>query len=208
MVVHRLESFKGTVISHAALVASLTNYARPNDKISELINQGVLIHLRKGLYALNGANGPSRELMANHLHGPSYVSCQWALGHYGMLSESTAAVTSICLGRSRTYENSLGRFTYHPVPQRYYAPGQVSMALSTVHVAMACPEKALCDLMISDRTVRLQSTSAMHDYLFDNLRLLESDLEFLNIERIEHFAATGYKRQMIKQLLRTLRTLS
>jgi len=69
-----LASLTSPVINHASLVSVLGSYARPNDKISELIAKHQLVPLKRGLYLIANSKQASLELIANHLHGPSYVS--------------------------------------------------------------------------------------------------------------------------------------
>lgn len=64
-----LGELEGQVFNHAALVSQLGDYARPNDKISDMLSKAELIPLKRGLYALGASGGKSlsRGLIANHL---------------------------------------------------------------------------------------------------------------------------------------------
>lgn len=195
------------VIPHSTLSALLSDYSRPNAKISRLTHQGELIALKKGLYALSGNQSPPKELIANHLLGPSYVSRQWALSYYGLLTERVIEVTSMCIGRSKDFENALGRFSYHAIPAHYYSLGQTSIVQADSAFVMATPEKALCDLILSVRNLRLQSIEAMLVYLLEDLRLDEEDLAKLDIESIHHFTQANYKAAMLTKLADALEVL-
>jgi hypothetical protein len=48
----RLSSFGAVPFSHGALLPLLSDYASPNDKISEWLASGVLISLKRGLYVV------------------------------------------------------------------------------------------------------------------------------------------------------------
>ena len=223
-----LERYEQQVISHSALLAELAGYARPNDKISELVRSGTLTRLKKGLYTLSDNPQLSRELVANHLHGPSYVSCHWALSYYGLLSEAVAGVSSICIDRAREYSNSLGRFTYHSVPTSYYKFGLTSQSLSgqslTGHrltargftgeggglsaFVIATPTKALCDLLVTTRLIRIQSRRAMLEYLFDDLRLNEADVAALDLQIVKDCLTAQYKTQILTNLSKAIESAS
>lgn len=202
-----LHHFDHQIIPHSALASVFKDYARPNDKISRLTHQGSLISLKKGLYALSGNLAPPKELVANHLYGPSYVSAQWGLSYYGLLTERVIEVTSMCLGRSRHVENALGRFNYHALPAHYYSLGQTSIRQQQNAFLMATPEKALCDLLVSTRNLRLQSISAMTSYLLDDLRLDEDELVALDAQVIRQFAEADYKKSLLTTLAGTLEAL-
>ena len=202
-----LASLEHQVIPHSTLLALVSEYARPNAKIHNLKQQGELVSLKKGLYALPDDKAPSKELIANHLLGPSYVSRQWALSYYGLLTERVIEVTSMCIGRSKHIDNTLGRFSYHAVPAHYYSLGQTSVIQTNNAFMMATPEKALCDLLVSVRNLRLQSTPAMLAYLLDDLRLDEDDLADLNIQAIRSFIQAGYKTALLTKLADALEVL-
>lgn len=207
----KLESLTNPVLNHATLASILSRYARPNDKISELVAKHRLVPLKRGLYLV--ADSPqlspqlSLELIANHLSGPSYVSRHWALSYYGLLSERVSVVTSMCLGRSRQIDNALGRFHYQAVPAAYYSVGIESIQQGEIAFMMATPEKALADLLVSTRHLRIQSSGAMLDYLENDLRLDSDDLVALNAARFHTYAQQGYKSSMLNHLVKAIEVL-
>ncbi|MDR1345441.1 MAG: hypothetical protein LBK03_01890 [Bacteroidales bacterium] len=72
-----LEQYKNIPMQHAVLWEKLRDYRSPNDKIATMEKRGDIIRLKKGLYVVSDkiSRKPlSRELIANHLYGPSYVS--------------------------------------------------------------------------------------------------------------------------------------
>ena len=202
-----LSALTHQVIPHSTLTSLLSNYARPNDKINRMSHQGELVSLKKGLYALTDTRSPSKELIANHLSGPSYVSRQWALAYYGFMTERVTEVTSMCIGRSQQFENALGRFSYHAIPAQYYSLGLRSEQQQDNTFILATPEKALCDLLISTRYLRLQSTSAVLRYLVEDLRLDEDDLLTMDTQTIATFIEAGYKTNLLTQLVAALEVL-
>ena len=213
-----LQRYAQQVISHSALLAELADYARPNDKISELVRAGTLTRLKKGLYTLSNNPQLSKELVANHLHGPSYVSCHWALSYYGLLPEAVAAVSSICIDRAREYTNSLGRFTYHSVPTNYYKSGLTSHDLTCEGLTnegrglsacvIATPTKALCDLLVTTRLIRIQSRRAMLTYLLDDLRLDEADVGALDLKIVDDCVSAQYKAELLTNLSKAIESVS
>ncbi|MEZ5536551.1 MAG: hypothetical protein R3F02_13120 [Thiolinea sp.] len=205
---HNLQQLEGQVFNHAVLAAQLKGYARPNDKISNLLGHGELLPLKRGLYALPAANGQiSRGLIANHLYGPSYVSAHWMLAHYGWVSERVQEVTSMCMERSRYFDTPLGRFSYATIPVQYYATGLTFIQEGEVAFMAATPEKALCDLLVSTRKLRIQSVGGMEDYLLNDLRLDEDDLIQLDLARLHQCAGSGYKMAMLAVLVRFIQGL-
>lgn len=205
---NQLQSLDNPVINHATLVSVLASYARPNDKISELIAKHQLVPLKRGLYLIADSQQPSLELIANHLHGPSYVSRHWALSYYGLLTEYVSVVTSMCLDRSRRIETARGNFHYQAIPASYYSVGIDSIQQDKIAFMIATPEKALADLLVSTRKLRIQSSSAMMSYLEDDLRFDSDDLIKLDASCFYDFAQHGYKSKMLTYLGKAIESLA
>ena len=203
-----LKSLPNPVLNHATLIAMLGNYARPNDKIRNLIAKQELLPLKRGLYLTANLNQSYYELIANHLYGPSYVSRHWALAYYGLISERVSVVTSMCIGRSRQINTSQGLFHYQAIPASYYSVGITSIQQSNIAFMMATPEKALADLLVSTQYLRIQSQAAMLEYLENDLRMDVDDLATLDISKLHSYADKDYKSSMLRQLIKAIRSLS
>ena len=102
---------------YQALMSALSQYASPRDKVTALLRSGVIIRIKKGLYIFGRDYRREpfcRELLANLIYGPSYVSLEYALSYYGMIPERVETITSITSGRARSFVTPVGQFTYRP----------------------------------------------------------------------------------------------
>ena len=129
-------------------------YIAPAKKIHDMMKSGVLIGVKKGLYALSPsyARGPiCKETLANLIYGPSYVSLDSALSYHGLIPERVEAVTSGTTGRSRVFDTPFGAFTYHSLPPVRYAFGVLLETRGTTPFLIASPEKALADKVWVDK---------------------------------------------------------
>ena len=91
----------------------------------------------------------SRELIANHLYGPSYVSLETALSFYGIIPERTEVMRSVTFKRSKKFKTSLGLFEYQSIPSKIYSIGfKQEFVGDNYTYLIATPEKALCDLLL------------------------------------------------------------
>ena len=82
--------------------------------------------IHRGLYSLSDrySQGKINPLeLALRVHGPSYVSLETALSYHGWIPEAVRAVTSVALGRSRTFNTPIGLFSFTRVPQRSFLAG-------------------------------------------------------------------------------------
>lgn len=111
---------------------------------------GKILQLRRNVYVLARPwrrLQPHPFLVANELHGPSYVSLQSALAHYGRIPEAVPVTTSITTGRPAQFDTPLGRYTYrHVRPAVLFGYGPTPVAPGQTAL-VADPAKALLDLV-------------------------------------------------------------
>lgn len=207
----KVKEYAEAPITHGLVMDLLVEYNRPNDKISELIKSGELLSLRRGLYVPGPQTDlpiPDLFLIANHLRGPSYVSLESALSHWGLIPERVYEVSSVTLKTSKVYKNNAGRFSYHYVGSPYYSFGIQSVKLTPQQTALiASPEKALCDKIILTSGVSLRSTRQTIGFLVDDLRIDEDDLRNLDLSMIESWIEDAPKKSSLAMLVKTIQTL-
>jgi len=69
-------------------------------RIMRAIDSGEILSLRRGLYCLTkryNSAGVSRNLIANLIYGPSYISLETALSFHGWIPEAVHSVSSVSL---------------------------------------------------------------------------------------------------------------
>lgn len=178
-----------------------------NQKVSSLEHSGKLLRLKRGLYIVNPAwNGKhiSKELVANHLYAPSYVSMHTALRWYGHIPEQVYLVQSMTLKHSRVFENSLGRFSYIGVGRDYFPIGLRQEEAEGTSFIIASPEKALCDLICYTPGVNLRYQKEAQAFLEEDLRLdMDAFCQF-NAEILHQCAEAGKKTQSIETIRKLL----
>jgi Predicted transcriptional regulator len=198
-------------VDTATLRQALSGYASPDDKIGDMVRQGELIRLRRGFYAVAPAYRQkplSLEIIANRLYGPSYLSMEYALSWHGMIPERVTELTSVCLGRSRSFNTEVGIFSFISVKQLTYAEGYDLFDLPDGrHFLMAVREKALVDIIANRRNVSLTSVGEVRTRLLDDLRMDTATLLDLDLERVERFSElygsmkTGLLAKFLKNLV-------
>lgn len=177
---------------YQALLHCLKDYARPRDRISDLIKSGAIVRVKKGLYVFGSgySRGPySRELLANLIYGPSYVSLDYALAYHGLIPERVETVTSVTCAKSRSFLTPVGRFTYWAVPLEYYRTGIDIVETSEKRsFLLATREKALADKIYRDRGATVAAPRDLEEYLFGNLRLDPGVIAELDPSRMNEVA--------------------
>jgi len=201
-----LQKFGNIPFNYTALAKMLHGYQSPYDKVSAMEKHGEIIRLKKGLYVVSdkiSRKQISRELIANHLYGVSYISLETALSFYGMIPEKVHSVLSITTKRSKQFENPLGHFDFITVPTGYFPIGIRQQIVDNEFVFLiATPEKAICDLILSTPHLRLQSVHAVQVYLEDDLRIDFSVLQNIDKDIIRQCSETGKKKGELKFLLK------
>ncbi|MBM3791113.1 MAG: type IV toxin-antitoxin system AbiEi family antitoxin domain-containing protein [Acidobacteria bacterium] len=110
---------------------------------------GEVVRIHRGLYCL--ANKYLQEridplVLAQRIHGPSYISLETALSRHGWIPEAVYAITSVSLDRAREFDTPLGRFSFTRVPQRVLYAGvqRVENDRGSAFL-LASPLKAMAD---------------------------------------------------------------
>lgn len=207
----KIKYYTQAPITHHVVSDAVSEYGRPNDKISELMKKGELLSIRRGLYIPGPETDlpvPNSLLIANHLRGPSYVSLETALSYWGMIPERVYGISSVTLKTTKTYQTAIGRFSYQHVRSPYYVFGIERVQLEEQQFALiASREKALCDKIVLTSGVLLRSVSQTLDFLLEDMRIDEDTLGDLNAQTIAGWIEDAPKKSSLKMLVKTLETL-
>jgi predicted transcriptional regulator of viral defense system len=191
-------SLPANEFDYAAIMWALKDYKRPRDKLSGLLYRGEIIRVKKGIYTLGSdlrQGMISREVLANLIYGPSYISQEYALSYYQIIPERVETVTSVTLHKTKSFVTPLGRFTYRHVKTPYYSMGHNSILLPDSRgILMASLEKAIADKVYF--STGLQSLSDMDDYLFSDLRIDREDFSRLDSDFYQELAAIEKKKSL------------
>ena len=174
-------------------------------KIMRTIDSGEILHIRRGLYCLakpyNRA-GISRNMLANLIYGPSYISCETALSFHGWIPEAVHSVSSVSLDRARTFETPLGYFDYVQIRQTPLLAGVLRVTGEREFEGsyyMAKPLKAIADYVASRG---LDWTGK--EPLIESLRIEEENLESLSAADFDELDGV-YKSLRARKMLALLR---
>ncbi|MHB0896102.1 MAG: type IV toxin-antitoxin system AbiEi family antitoxin domain-containing protein [Spirochaetales bacterium] len=171
-------------IDYLTLMDGLKEYAYPRDKVTKLLRAGALLRIKKGLYLWNDLEEPySRELLANLIYGPSYISLEYALSFHGLIPEAVRAVTSVTTGKNKEFDTPAGSFSYRHLPVKYYSPGiDYEDGAPGKEFMIASPAKAIFDMLYLNAP-ELRENEA-REYFFDDLRMeadVVGDMDFSGI---------------------------
>lgn len=197
-------------LDYLQLKEALKQYAYPRAKMTALLKNKTLIRVKKGLYVFGDdwAKKPVvKESLANLIYGPSALSLEYALSFYGFIPERVETLTSITPKRDKVFDTPLGRFTYRYLHREKYVIGISQVDVDPTHsILIACPEKALADLLMLSRSpILLKSAEEVEAFLFHDLRMDAEKILTLDREAIEVIART-YRHPSVDALAQYLKT--
>ncbi len=197
------------VFDYQQLIDSLRRYASPRDKITRMLRSGEIIRVKKGLYVFGEdyRRGPwSKEVLANLIYGPSYISLDYALSFYRLIPERVEIVTSVTTAKTRQFDTFLGRFTYRTLALRKYNTGVDQQTLEPGrHFLIASPAKALVDKVWADTRFTPRKGADFDTYLKEDLRVDPDQLAGIDRHLLD-LISEGYGARKIRLLGDYLRT--
>ena len=199
-----IEKYAGVPFTGRTFRQELTKYAAADDKLERLVAGGSLLRIKNGLLAISpelSGVGIERGLVANMLYGPSYVSYETALAHYGLIPERVVEVRSAVVKRGKVFDTALGRFGYRTVSLDCFGLGVRSESAGRANYLIASPTKALCDLLVARPNLRITSPKTLHEFLEADLRF---DFDSFTPEKdvIKGFVSRGQKAALFAALER------
>jgi len=162
------------VFETGLLLAGDVAPANVRRQLSRWTRAGRLYQLRRGLYALAPPYQkvkPHPFLVANRMVRGSYVSCQSALAHYGLIPEHVPVVTNVTVARGGRWETPLGIYEFRHIKADLFRGYQLIELSPGQRAFVASPEKALLDL------IYLQASGDSPPYL--------QELRLQNLDRLD-----------------------
>jgi len=142
--------------------------------VTRALKNGLVARVARGVYVNSFLKGfPCVEEVACFLRTPSYISCEWALNHHGIILQAPTVCTTLTLstavGESRNlfYQGVTIEFAH--IAERLFSGFETKEGFN-----MALPEKAFLDAIYLRKTVPFRD---------------ELELDLLKPERLEEMAA-------------------
>lgn len=204
-----LQQYKTHIIDHATLSTVLINngYTGINDKINKLKKDGFLETLKRGLYLHKSPFSTtyvSKEIIANTLLSPSYISFDYALYFHGLIPESVHDITSATTKRSKSFKTKTGIYSFRSIKKELYSIGLKIESTKNGNFIIATKEKALCDKIYYTKDININSKKAMLEFLEDDLRIDMDELEDCNMQILKKYYEIS-KSKKINFLIQVMR---
>ncbi|MBM3209667.1 hypothetical protein FJZ40_05280 [Candidatus Shapirobacteria bacterium] len=123
-----------------------------NSNLKYWLKKGVILSLKKGFYVLKErwekelARDLYLEYLANKLYEPSYLSSEYVMGKYSLLTEAVYTLTSVTPKTTRSFKNRLGFFNYYSISSRLFEGFEIKK-FSSAPILIAKKPKAVFDFL-------------------------------------------------------------
>jgi predicted transcriptional regulator of viral defense system len=202
-----LGQYKSHIVDHTTLSAVILNngYISVKDKIDHLKKKGIIITLKKSLYIHNSRYTKhiiSKEIIANNMLSPSYISLDYALYFHGLIPESVVDITSVTTKRSKSFATKYGVYSFTKLKKELFPIGVVIESCQNGNFLIAAKEKALCDKIYCTKDISITSVSSMIAHLTNDLRIDFDELKDFDMEIIlKYYQISRSKKIKFLQLV-------
>lgn len=204
-----IENIQFNEFDQLALTSALKSYKYPKDKITSLIEAGLLLRVKRGIYIKSKGKINnffySKEIIANLIYGPSYISLEYALSFHGIIPERVEVVTSVTNKRKKNFHTPIGSFSYSAINKLYYPAGVHWQKMDDGRgFFIASPEKALIDKLYFEE--KLYTQKEMAQYIFENLRIEKERIKEFNTNLVKEILSP-YKKKSLLNLIKIIEKL-
>ena len=165
--------------------------------------KGYIIQLKRGLYLFSEYKDKITGFeLSGSIYGPSYISLESALSHYGLIPEFVPSTTSVSAKNTRQFSNDAGTFYYrHIKPDLFW--GYNSMAGQFGKYLLAEPEKAILDY------IHLNIKSDNIEGAIDEIRINQDEFKhIIDRHKLRIYAKAYTSKKTVKAVNYLLKSIS
>lgn len=123
-----------------------------NFNLKYWLKKGIIIQLKRGVYSLKEKYDQERnknlylEYLANKLYEPSYLSLEYVMNKYSLLTEAVYNFTSVTLKSTKSLTNKLGTFRYYSLSPVLFFGFEINK-FNSAPILIAQKPKAVFDFL-------------------------------------------------------------
>ena len=163
------------------------------------LKNGKLISLKNGRYILAEKFKETKnkdkflEYMTGQIVQPSYLSTEYVLAKYQILSEPVQTITAITTKKTRTIKNDLGIFQYYSISEKLFTGYETKKDGELIY-AEAIKAKALFDFLY----FRFLKESDVSLVAIENLRLNWENISLSEFKKAQSYLKFTNSKRMKK----------
>ena len=149
----------------------------------------LIIPLKKGKYILKSRFEKEEnkdlylEYLANKIYEPSYISGEYVMSKYNLLTEAVYGISSVTTRKTKTFDNKLGRFNYYSLSPRLFFGFEI-MKFYSASIMVAKKPKAVLDYLY----LRFLKNALISEKSIEELRINWENLNKKEFEELEKYA--------------------
>lgn len=149
---------------------------------------GKIISLKKGYYILKERweketdKDSYLEYLANKIYEPSYLSTEYVMNKYALLTEAVYGITSISIKKPKVFNNDLGKFSYYSISPRLFLGYKINKFYSA-SVFMAEKTKAVFDYLY----LRFLKITPINQKIITELRINWENINLKELKKIQEY---------------------
>ncbi len=159
----------------------------------------LIIPLKKGKYILKSRFEKEEnkdlylEYLANKIYEPSYISGEYIMGKYNLLTEAVYGISSATTRKTKTFDNKLGRFNYYSLsPQLFF--GYETAKFYSANIMVAKKPKAVLDYLY----LRFYKNALISEKSIEELRINWENLNKKEFTELEKYARVAKNKRTLK----------
>ncbi|PIP52269.1 hypothetical protein COW80_01165 [Candidatus Beckwithbacteria bacterium CG22_combo_CG10-13_8_21_14_all_01_47_9] len=174
--------------------------------IKSWIKSGKIISLKKGMYLLRERWEKQTnkqgflEYLANKIYQPSYLSGEYVMAKYGLLTEAVYGLSSVTTAKTKAWRNQLGVFSYYSIAPELYRDYEV-IKFYSAPVLIASKPKAIFDFLY----FRFLRNSPVNILEARELRINWEGVSKKELVKIEEYAGIS-KSEKTRQLIKLIKS--
>lgn len=164
--------------------------------ISRYAKKGLIVRLKKGIYVAKeyinflekkNMEGSYNEFLANMLYKPSYLSLEYVLAEYSIITELPKVITSVSLNKTNRFLNEINIFSYRKIKKELFLGFKIIKDNNFV-IYKATKAKALFDFLYLRKNLLINQKAFLETRInLDNLSSedLRELKKYINLEGSE-----------------------
>jgi predicted transcriptional regulator of viral defense system len=167
--------------------------------VSRYFKKGLIVRLKKGFYVAReyldflekkGAYGNYSEFLANILYKPSYLSLEYVLAEYNIITELPKNITSISLNKTNKFFNVINVFSYCRIKKELFLGFEIIKKNNFV-IYRATKAKALFDFfylrknLLVDKKAFLETRLNLNNLSSKDLKELKKYIDLEGSEKMK-----------------------
>lgn len=161
--------------------------------------KGLIIPLKKGKYILKTRFEKEEnkeaylEYLANKIYEPSYLSGEYMMSKYNLLTEAVYGISSVTTKKTIIFDNNLGRFSYYSISPRLFFGFEIIKFYSASIMAANKP-KAVLDYLY----LRFIKNSLISEKSIEELRIKWENLNKKEFENLRIYAVKINNKRLLE----------